>query len=139
MTPGTILFHKNFVFADGASADKFLVVLAATDYEILVAKTTSQGRNYRIDHGCQAGNYFPAFLLTVGCCCLSKNSWVCLGDYYELEKQKVFDGAVGGAIRVFGMLTEELTRDVQVCAVNTDDISAAQEALIRAHLSLGKQ
>jgi hypothetical protein len=134
MTPGTILFHRQFVFKDGGAADKYLVVLAQTANELLVAKTTSKGTNYRLDHGCQAGNYFAAFLLTAGCCCLPLNTWICFNEFYELDFTSIQSGIVSGSIRQFGALLPDLTKDVQFCAVNTDDIATHQEALIRAHL-----
>jgi hypothetical protein len=133
MTPGAILFHKEFVFRDGTAADKYLVVLAKTESILVVAKTTSKGHRYRNDHGCQAGNYFPAFLLTVGCCCLPLNTWICLDEFFELELNKVTSGVVRGNVRQYGFLTPDLTKDVQACAVSTDDISPYQEQQIRAH------
>lgn len=135
MTPGTILFHEQFVFRDGAAADKYLVVLAKTTNVVLVAKTTSNGIRYRLDHGCQAGSYFAAFLLTAGCCCLPLNTWICFSEFYELEFSAIQNGIVGGSIRQYGLLDSELTKDVQACAANTDDIATEQEALIRAHWS----
>ena len=134
MIPGTILFHKRFVFRDGSSADKYLVVLAKTNSVLLVAKTTSKGHHYRLDHGCQAGNYFPAFLLTAGCCCLPLSTWICFSEFYELKVSAAQSGVVGGDIQQRGLLDPDLTKDVQACAVNTDDITQQQEALIRAHL-----
>jgi hypothetical protein len=134
MTPGAILFHKQFVFRDGTSADKFLVVLANTGSILIVAKTTSKGHRYRNDHGCQAGNYFPAFLLTLGCCCLRLNTWICFDEFFELELAKLNSEVVSGNVRQYGFLTSELTKDVQSCAVNTDDISPYQEQQIRVHL-----
>lgn len=134
MNAGTILFHKNFVFKDGTAADKYLVVLAEAESILVVAKTTSKGHNYRNDHGCQASNYSPAFLLTAGCCFLPKNTWVCFSEFYELPKAKVFSEIMVGKIQQRGVLDSELAKDVQACAVSTDDISVKQEALIRAHL-----
>ncbi|MGJ7607132.1 hypothetical protein ACSFA7_22545 [Variovorax sp. LT1R20] len=132
MTPGAVLFHRRFVFADGASADKYLVVLAASDRHLLVAKTTSNGTHYRSDHGCQAGSFFAAFLLTRGCCCLPLSTWICFNDFYELSLTQVQSGIVDGSIRQYGMLDKELTRDVQFCAASTDDVSEEQETLIRS-------
>ena len=132
MTPGAVLFHQNFVFADGGSADKYLVVLAVSENHLLVAKTTSKGTRYRSDHGCQAGSYFAAFLLTKGCCCLALNTWICFNDFYELDLTQVRSSIVAGSIRQYGMLETSLTRDVQFCAASTNDVSAAQEALIRS-------
>lgn len=130
--PGAILFHRQFVFADGASADKYLVVLAASDRHLLVAKTTSNGTHYRSDHGCQAGSYFAAFLLTRGCCCMPLTTWICFNDFYELALADVQSGVVDGSIRQFGMLDNDLTRSVQFCAADTDDVSEAQRQLIES-------
>lgn len=135
MNPGAILFHKQFVFADGASADKYLVVLANAGGKVLAAKTTSNGKRYRNDHGCQSGSYFAAFLLTAGCCCLPKSTWVCFNDFYELDLATLQQRVVNGDVRQFGALAPELTRDLLFCAASTDDISAHQEALVRAHLA----
>jgi hypothetical protein len=132
MPPGTILFHKNFAFFDGSSADKFLIVLGATPAYVIVAKTTSNGSRYRLDHGCQAGSYFAAFLLTKGCCCLPMHSWVCLSEFYEITLTDLNSRVVSGDVRKYGSLNDSLTRDLQFCAVGCDDISTAQEAVVRA-------
>lgn len=132
MQSGTILFHKGFVFADGAVADKFLIVLGGTASHLIVTKTTSNGARYRIDHGCQAGNRFPAFLLTLGCCCLPKNTWICLGDFYELAIAELHSKMFSGDVYRFGTLSPDLTRDVQVCAAGCDDISQQQEQVVRS-------
>lgn len=45
--PGHILFHRDFKFNDGATKDKYLVVLGKSDHHVVVAKTTSKGSRYR--------------------------------------------------------------------------------------------
>jgi hypothetical protein len=130
--PGTILLHKAFQFADGSTANKYLVVLAYTASHLVVAKTTSKGNRYRLDHGCQAASQFPAFLLTQGCCCLPLNTWVCLSEFYELALSELVTKMIASDIVKFGVLSNSLTRDVQVCAVGCDDISQAQEQQVRA-------
>lgn len=135
MKPGTILLHKNFVFADGTTKDKYLVVLGNSSGVIVSAKTTSKGSRYRNDHGCQSGNYFPAFLLTAGCCCLPLNTWVCLGEFYEFQDTRLVQGITAGDIFRQGFLDDSLTRDIQFCAKGCDDISAHQEAVIDASLA----
>ena len=132
MQPGVVLFHKRFAFNDGASADKLLVVLAVAPAHLVVAKTTSQGKRYRIDHGCQAGSRFAAFLLTQGCCFLVKNTSFCLTEFYELSPQSLSSKMVAGEVYKAGHLSNLLTRDVQACAAQCDDISQSQEALVRA-------
>jgi|SRR5450830_830873 len=137
MKPGTVLLHRDFVFADGSSADKYLLILARTEALLLVAKTTSKGSRYRNDHGCQAGNHYPAFLLTLGCCFFPRGTWVCLNEFYELRTSQVTSKMVGGVIYKAGELHDELTRDVQACAAGCDDITQVQEAMIRAHFAQG--
>ncbi|MDP2106516.1 MAG: hypothetical protein Q8J76_11030 [Desulfobulbaceae bacterium] len=134
MKSGTILLHKNFVFADGSTKDKYLVILGKGEGVFVAAKTTSKGHRYRNDHGCQSGNYYPAFLLTVGCCCLKLNSWICLGEFYELDEGKLLQGVVAGNVFRQGYLKDSLIRDVQFCAKGCDDISVYQEAIIDASL-----
>lgn len=134
MAPGTILLHKNFAFSDGETKDKFLVILGMNESVAVVAKTTSKGNRYRLDHGCQAGSHYPAFLLTVGCCCLPLNTWICLGELYELDIEHLRRGIGAGDIYRRGILNNELARSVQFCAKNCDDISAHQEVIIDACL-----
>ena len=126
MDPGNILFHRNFQFADGGSADKYLVVIGAAATHIVVAKTTSNGSRYRNDHGCRAGSYFAAFMLTRGCCCLPLNTWVCLGDFYELTIAELHAKLFAGQMRRYGILDPDLARDLQTCAAGCDDISSSQ-------------
>ena len=132
MRAGDIVFHKDFVFADGKSAHKFLVILGASADRVIAAKTTSNGSRYRLDHGCQAGSRFPAFLLTQGCCCLPLSTWVCLSDFYELSLVDLQAKVVAGDVHRYGVLSPDVARDVQVCAAGCDDISSNQEAIVRA-------
>lgn len=132
MLPGAILFHKQFAFHDGAKADKLLVVLGATKNHLIVAKTTSQGTRYRNDHGCQASNRFPAFLLTLGCCFLRKNTWVCLFEFYEISIPEIRKKIVAGEVYQAGLLPNDVARDVQACASTCDDISVVHEEIVRA-------
>ena len=132
MKPGTILLHKDFVFADGATADKYLIILGSEGGVAVVAKTTSKGARYRNDHGCQAGSRFPAFLLTVGCCCLPKNTWVCIDEFYEIPTADLQAKLVAGQVYKHGELSAELTRDLQACVATCDDISTDQERIVRA-------
>ena len=132
MEPGNLLFHKSFVFADGGAADKYLVVVGTADTHVVLAKTTSNGSRYRNDHGCQAGSYFAAFLLTRGCCCLPLDTWICLTEFYEMTIAQLHEKLFAGTMRRYGTLDSSLTRDVQVCAAGCDDISSNQEGVVRA-------
>lgn len=130
MEPGKVLLHRDFVFDDGSTADKYLVVLGRVGDTVLAVKTTSKGHRYRNDFGCQSASRFPAFLLTAGCCCFPKHTWVCLGDFYEMKADDLAQKLAAGQVYPFGILPDELLRDLQYCAKGCDDISAHQESLI---------
>lgn len=130
MVPGKVLLHRSFVFDDGTTKDKYLVIVGRADDTVLAVKTTSKGHRYRNDFGCQSASRFPAFLLTAGCCCFPKHTWVCLGDFYELDANELVQKVVQGQVYPFGVLPAELLRDIQFCAKGCDDISAHQENLI---------
>jgi ribosomal protein S26 len=132
MRLGTILLHKDFAFVDGTTAHKYLIILGAESGIAIVVKTTSKGSRYRNDHGCQAGNRFPAYLLTVGCCCLPKSTWVCIDEFYEMAEADLQAKLVQGQVYKHGELPLELIRDLQVCVASCDDISANQERVVRA-------
>jgi len=132
MKPGSIFFHPQFLFHDGSRADKLVFVLGGTASKIVVAKTTSQDRYRRLDHGCQGGDHYPGFLLTYGCCFLTKNTWLCFNEFYEFDLIELQSRMVGGTIYRLGEISAELTRDAQACAVSTDDISFDQEQIVRS-------
>lgn len=136
MRPGLILLHKDFVFADGTSKDKYLVILGLMNGVAVAAKTTSKGHRYRNDHGCQSGNYFPAFLLTTGCCALRLNTWVCLSEFYELQESDLIQKVTSGHVFRYGYLDGELTKDIQFCAKGCDDISMHQESIINSSIAI---
>lgn len=131
---GSILLHKNFRFEDGTTADKYLVVLADKDERFVAAKTTSRGDRYRNDFGCQSGSRFPAFYLPKGSCCLPKCTWICLGQFYELKAAELATLMLASDVVRVGELSADQARDVQFCAVGSDDISVAHEAWVRASL-----
>lgn len=130
MVPGKVLLHRSFVFADGTTKDKYLVIVGRADQKVLAVKTTSKGHRYRNDFGCQSASRFPAFFLTAGCCCFPRNTWVCLGDFYELDADDLSRKVGLGQVYPFGILPEELLRDIQFCAKGCDDISGHQEEMI---------
>lgn len=136
MTPGTIIFHKDFKFTDGQSKDKYLVILGNLNSGIiLVAKTTSKGHRYRLDYGCQSGSRYPAFYFPQRSCCFPICTWICLDEFYELNERSLILSLTRGDVYKFGLLENSTTRDLQFCAKNSDDISPHQEALIDGSLA----
>lgn len=132
MNPGSIFFHPQFVFHDGSKADKLVFVLGTTPSKLVVAKTTSQARYRRLTHGCQGSDHYPGYLLTLGCCFLKKNTWLCFNEFYEFDIAQLQAKMVLGEIYRMGEVSAELARDAQACAVSTDDITNDQEQIVRS-------
>lgn len=136
MTPGTLFFDRHFRFHDGEEGQKILIALGTAHGITLVVKTTSQGRRYRNDFGCQADHRFPSFHLVQGCCCLSKSTWVTLDEYYEFKDAELLQKHFSGDINRIGTLPDELTIALMECAIQSDDISARQSAVVVAALEV---
>ena len=134
MKPGTLFFHQNFKFHDGDSANKIIVVLGDLRGITLVVKTTSQGKRYLNDHGCQVNHRFPNFHLIKNCCFLEKSTWVVLDEFYELRHSELLQKHFSGQINRMGMLSEELTIDLLKCAIQSEDISAHQTKIVQKSL-----
>lgn len=136
MTPGTFFFDQHFRFHDGEEGRKILVTLGVAHGITLVAKTTSQGRRYLNDFGCQSGHRFPCFHLVQGCCCLSKPTWIALDEFYELKDTELLQKHFSGDINRIGVLPDILTIDLMRCAIQSEDISSRQNAVVQTALAL---
>lgn len=134
MTPGCIFFDKDFKFLDGSDGQKFLILLGTLEGICLVVKTTSQGRRYLLDYGCQINHRFPSFNLVKGCCCLPKQTWTCLDEYYEFTYSEVLKKYYSGSLTKFGELTKEITYSLLTCALESDDISQTQKKIVKSAL-----
>jgi hypothetical protein len=132
MVPGTILFDPQFRFRDGKTGAKLFVVLNdGRNGVFIVVKTTSNDSRYSVVYGCQITARFPHFYLPKGSCCLPEHTWLCLDDFYELDSDDLIQRVISTRINRRGVLTPELTLEVQGCVLNSDDISQAQAGYIR--------
>ena len=101
-----------------------------------MVKTTSQGRRFRNDFGCQADHRFPNFHLVKGCCCLSKPTWVCLDEYYEFKDSELLQRHFSGDIDRIGLVTDEITIALMECALQSEDISPRQTRIVQTALDI---
>jgi len=134
MTPGTLLFDPNFRFHDGDTGKKILICLGTSQGITLVIKTTSQGRRYRNDWGCQNNHIYPCFHLTQGSCCLHKPTWACLDEYYEFRDSVLLQRHFSNEIHRFGTLPDAITEELMRCALESDDINPRQMRIVERAL-----
>lgn len=131
MKPGTLFFYRDFRFHDGGSADKIIVALGSSQGVTLVVKTTSQGKRYLNDYGCQADHRFPSYHLVKNCCCLEKPTWIVLGEFYELKYAELVQKNFTGDLRRIGELSDDITIDLMKCSIQSDDISSHQASIVQ--------
>lgn len=131
MNPGSIFFDTDFHFHDGENGEKLFVVLGSERGVSVVAKTTSQAYGKGISYGCQPNDRFHNFYLPVNSCYLKKNTWICLNEFYELKQTDLLQKRFSGVVNHICDLTEQIAREVQDCALLSEDITARQEQIVK--------
>jgi hypothetical protein len=134
MTPGSVFFDKDFQFHDGESGEKLFVALGSANGVSVVVKTTSQPHGRGIDYGYQVADRFPNFYLPVNTCYLKKNTWVCLDEFFELRHSDLLQKRFSSIVNHICDLSDNITREIQVCAMQSDDITPRQEKIIQQNL-----
>ncbi len=132
MTPGTLLFDRNFIYSDGTVGEKILVIL--NDGEIgkyVVVKTTSKGIHKGNIFGCQSSDRYPNFFLPLHSTCLRKDTWVGLDQFFEFTQQDVLNKVFTQQMHQFGLLPNAILKQLLDCAINCDDITKEQEKILQ--------
>ena len=135
MHVGEIYRHAEF-YADPATGTllpKFLVVLALPDGGDIVARLiTSQHENARPKQSpCYHGAPYPGFFLGVIGGPLTKNSWLDLRPFDDLDID-IFRGRLRkGVITSAGVIAKESLRAALECAASAEDTTRWQERCIR--------
>lgn len=134
MKPGSIFFDTDFHFNDGGDGKKLFVVLGACKGVVLVVKTTSHPYGKGINYGCQEYDRFHNFYLPINSCFLKKNTWICLDDFYELKQADLLNKKFSGIVNHICDLELPITRQLQDCAMISEDISTKQERIVSESL-----
>ncbi len=132
MTPGTLCEDSQFMFSDGSIGKKILVVLndGSTGYYIII-KTTSRDTYKGISYGCQSSDRYPNFFLPKGCCCLHKDTWVMLDQFFEFKAYELLAKHFSGQMRRIGVLPDQIVKELLDCAINCDDVTTLQADVLR--------
>ena len=134
MIPGSVFFDKDFHFHDGESSEKLFIVLGEDAGISIVVKTTSQPHGRGIQYGCQPHDRFHNFYLPQRTCYLKKCTWVCLDEFYELGNSELLQKKFGGVVNHVCDIAFPIIREIQDCAIASDDISNNHENIITSCL-----
>jgi hypothetical protein len=135
LNPGSVFFDVSFSFSDGDAGRKLFIVLGSLNAVYVVAKTTSNDKYYSAEQGCQPDDRFHNFHIPEKTCDLDGRTWVCLHELYELKQNETLQKSFGGQIKAICDLTPELTRELQDCALFSDDTTKFQQSAIEACLA----
>jgi hypothetical protein len=134
--PGHIYHFANFLFTNGESKNKYLLVLAVSrsgDYIFRLLTSRQHGRP--TSPPCYCGNPYPSFYLHRAGGLLPKDSWL------DLRKQDDFDGMAfdsklsTGIVTLVGAIDKPLFRAALECTAQADDTTFAQEQALRDMVS----
>ncbi|RUW60179.1 hypothetical protein [Mesorhizobium sp. M7A.F.Ca.US.008.03.1.1] len=134
MNPGSVFFDEEFAFHDGESGEKLFVVLGTVDGVSVIVKTTSQQHGRGTVFGCQPKDRFHNFYLPPKSTYLKLSTWVCLNEFYEIDAKKALQKKFDGKIKPVCDLVPAFIRDLQDCALTSEDISTKHAAIVRACL-----
>lgn len=126
---GAVLSWKGFVFDDGGSSDKLLVVLGAKQGKNLVGVlTTSQPRDRPVNPGCHIGDGY--FSIKAGTAGFTKDTWVELYRPQEISMAEIVKGGLAGDIWAVENLPDQLTNEIRNCLKRSPDITGQQLDLL---------
>ena len=134
MTPGSIFFHKDFAFHDGKTGDKLFIILGTKSGISLVAKTTSKSYGKNLNFGCQPNDRFHNFYLPQNSCYLKGHTWICLNEFYEFKDGELLQKRFSGVVNHICDIDPGLSRDIQHCALLSDDLSGIQSKIVSSSL-----
>jgi hypothetical protein len=132
MEPGTLIVDNEFVYRDGSKGKKILIVLNdGTVGHYIIIKTTSKDTYKGISFGCQFKDRYPNFFLPKGCCCLKKNTWVMIDQFFEMTSHELLDKHFSGKMNRIGVLPLSILKNLLDCASDCLDISFAQARVLK--------
>lgn len=132
---GDVFLDENFVFSDGTSGPKLLVLLNSPTHgeNCLFVKTTSQQKHKPAIPGC-IGRPHHVFHLPYDKDFFKKPTWIQLDDYFPFRQD-----LLGGKLRRCGCLKKKTIVDVIDCflGINEQDLSPRVKGMIVSPVTQG--
>ena len=134
MIIGSVYVDKNFEFQDGSIKKKIFVIVGICPRYVVVAKRTSKQKGRGTMFGCQPTDRYHNYYLPPTSTYLTGNTWVCLDEFYELSSTKLMAKFLQQDLRQLCQIKVELARGIQLCALESLDISGAHMAVVQASM-----
>jgi hypothetical protein len=129
---GSILFHKNFQFKNGAVGRKLLVVLNNPNInkgeEYLTSRTTTSEKGKKLEYGCN--HELSYFFLPAKHDFFEKNTWIQLHEIFPFDAKTLLDDKYKGELEVLGELDQIVIRQLMNCIKKIKDIEIKYKKMI---------
>jgi hypothetical protein len=136
MKPGTVLVDDHFVYSNGETGKKLLVVLGSTlAPSYIVIKTTSRPAHKGSFPGCQLKDRIQNFYLPEGSCFLHGETWLLLNDVFEFDRDHFAEKTAAGELRRIGNFDAEILKELLECVVQIRDIKRAHRTVLQGILA----
>ncbi|MDP1536750.1 MAG: hypothetical protein Q8L95_06160 [Burkholderiales bacterium] len=130
MTPGSVVFFKDFTFHDGDHADKFLIVLNdGNKRPYLVLKTTSRQKSRPNKEGCHSSK--GCYFLPAKRDWFRMDTWILLYEPYEIDAAAFLKAKFSGDAEIKASLKPDLVRAIINCFARADDCSEHHLSLLK--------
>ena len=131
MNRGTVIFHPEYKFSDGATADKLFIVLNNADKGdvLLLAKTTSQPKFRDTREGCDLRRV--EFFIPSGRTSFPKDTWVILNRLYPVSLQEMLKNVLKQQCFAKDVLNEQMMNAIRNCALQSDDLEGRWVKLLK--------
>lgn len=128
--PGCVVHWKDFEFSDGATADKYLVILGCkTGSNYLAVLGTSKRHRRSFSAGCHANDGY--YHIPAGQAWFPKDTWLILADPIEIEPREFLRRAmVERSLTISGQVKEDIANAIRNCLKRCPDASPMHVALL---------
>ncbi len=129
LSPGCVVHWKDYKFSDGATADKYLVIVGCkTGSNYLAVIGTSKPHKKGFVAGCHhAEGYYHC---PAGLAWFPKDTWLLLADPIEIVPAEFLKLGFGGVVTISGQIKTDIANAIRNCVRDCQDVSDLHRALL---------
>lgn len=134
--PGDVYHFPDYVFPDGSSRDKFIVLLAVTRASDWIVVRTTSRQNGRPTHPpCYHGYPYPGYFVELADGLFRLPTWIALDRFDALDSKAFAARAKSRHVELKGRLGRSLFAGLLRCCVQSDDVTVLQDQAMREVLA----
>lgn len=132
LAPGDVIYFPSYVFPDGETRDKFVVLLALTKgRDWVLARTTSRQHSRPTNPSCFHGDPYPGYHIGMLPGVFKKPTWVVLDRFDDFEEVGLLKLLAKKEVSKVGSLRPNILISLLECCAGSNDINLSQERTLR--------